>query len=68
MTDTRPTPRAPTISGWRKATYSNPDQSCVEIGHLGAAVGVRDTKNRTAGTLAFPKGAWVRFLSQVTRT
>ena len=68
MTDNHPTPRDPQVSGWRKATYSNPDQSCVEVNHTGAAVGVRDTKNRTAGVLAFRHEAWVRFLADVIRS
>ncbi|MFD9741199.1 DUF397 domain-containing protein [Umezawaea sp. NPDC059074] len=53
--------------GWHKASYSTPDRSCVEVNHTGAAVGVRDTKNRTAGSLAFRPEAWARFLSDLTR-
>ncbi len=85
MTELHPTPQDEEFSGWQKASYSNPNQSCVEVGWqkasysnpdkacvevnlTGAAVGVRDTKNRAAGSLAFPPGAWARFLSDVTRS
>ncbi|GGP54159.1 hypothetical protein GCM10010185_28210 [Saccharothrix coeruleofusca] len=53
------------LTGWHKAAYSDPNQSCVEVGYNTAAhvVGVRDTKNRTAATLVFSGSAWRKFIS-----
>jgi hypothetical protein len=68
MIELDPTPRDLGVSGWHKASYSAPEKACLEVSHSGAAVAVRDTKNRAAGSLAFPAGAWARFLAEVTRS
>lgn len=50
---------------WRKSTRStaNGDNgACVEIAFAGPVVAVRDSKNPTAGTLAFPATAFTRLL------
>ncbi|MFE5329806.1 DUF397 domain-containing protein [Embleya sp. NPDC056575] len=43
---------------WRKSTYSNNADDCVETAPATAAVAVRDSKDRTVGTLAIPHDAW----------
>jgi hypothetical protein len=51
-------------NGWRKASYSNGQGDCVEVGHVSGAIGVRDTKQDGRGpVLAFSADSWGRFLS-----
>lgn len=49
---------------WRKSTRSSNGNNgaCVEIAFVGPAVAVRDSKNPTAGLLAFPASGWDAFL------
>ncbi|WKU08780.1 DUF397 domain-containing protein [Micromonospora sp. HUAS LYJ1] len=49
---------------WHKSTRSgNNGGNCVEVAdNLPGVVLVRDTKDRTGGTLAFTPGAWRGFL------
>lgn len=50
------------VNEWRKSSYSTPSGSnCVEVGPATAYVGVRDTKNRTAGVLAVSRATWAAF-------
>lgn len=53
---------------WRKSSYSGGQggSSCVEVAFGGQAVGVRDSKNATGPTLAFPEQAWRTFASKVS--
>jgi hypothetical protein len=46
---------------WRKSTASTPTGNCVEVGHVGAVIAVRDTTDRDGGTLGFPASAWAAF-------
>ncbi|TQS39704.1 DUF397 domain-containing protein [Cryptosporangium phraense] len=53
---------------WHKSSYSGGANSeCVEVagerGELGGWVAIRDTKNRSALSLALPASAWRTFLS-----
>jgi hypothetical protein len=43
---------------WRKSSESGSGEDCVEVAFVPGTVGVRDTKNRTGGTLIFPETAW----------
>jgi hypothetical protein len=50
---------------WRKATYTNGGENCVETASGSGVVLVRDTKDRDGGTLAFSAGAWERFTASL---
>ncbi|MEU6270424.1 DUF397 domain-containing protein [Saccharopolyspora shandongensis] len=49
------------FTGWRKSSRSNETHDCVEVGFAPGLVGVRDTKDRDGGTLAFSRSAWRDF-------
>lgn len=57
----------PSFTNWRKSTRSNPGGNCVEVGFTSDATetGIRDTKDRSYGTLAVSAGTWSAFLSTV---
>ena len=48
---------------WRKASYSNPDNACVEVGRPAApVVGIRDSKAPHAGRLTITPHAFEAFV------
>jgi hypothetical protein len=52
-----------TGTAWRKASYSDGQGSCVEVGHVPEGIGVRDTKlPGTSPMLKFAPEAWRAFL------
>ncbi|MFI0467353.1 DUF397 domain-containing protein [Saccharopolyspora sp. 5N102] len=53
------------FTGWRKSSRSNETHNCVEIGFAAGAVGVRDTKDREGGTLAFAQARWRDFSTKL---
>jgi hypothetical protein len=48
---------------WRKASYSNGTGQCVETASSAGTVAVRDTANRSGGTLVFGAGTWAAFVA-----
>jgi hypothetical protein len=46
---------------WRKSSYSNGGEACVETASDAGNVLVRDTTNRDGGTLSFDATAWAEF-------
>jgi hypothetical protein len=55
------TPDTPRSRAWRTSSYSDSARQCVEVGQAGAACLIRDSKNRTAGSLAFSNRTWTTF-------
>ncbi|QIZ35818.1 DUF397 domain-containing protein [Saccharopolyspora sp. ASAGF58] len=54
-----------TPSGWRKSSRSTNTDNCVEVGHVGDGVAVRDTKNRAAGYFTTTSAQWAAFVAAV---
>ncbi|MEO6090843.1 MAG: DUF397 domain-containing protein [Umezawaea sp.] len=50
---------------WRKSSRSQAQGQCVELAVVDLGVGIRDSKNRVAGTLAFGRSAFAAFLDGV---
>lgn len=53
-------------ASWHKSTYSGGGQACIETATAAGVVGVRDTKNRDAGTVTVSRPAWTAFINSVT--
>jgi hypothetical protein len=55
-------------TSWRKSSYSGNSGTgnCVEVGFVGEAVAVRDSKNTAGETLAFEAPGWQRFLHSLS--
>ncbi|WP_280471514.1 DUF397 domain-containing protein [Nocardia cyriacigeorgica] len=52
---------------WFKSSHSSGSQECVEVAHVDAGVGVRDSKDPTGPTLVFTPAAWEGFTCTVRR-
>jgi hypothetical protein len=54
------------MGNWRKSTYSDANGGdCVELANDSDTVMVRDTTNRSGGTLTFTADAWRTFLHRL---
>jgi hypothetical protein len=55
-----------TAVAWRTSSYSGSNGgTCVEVGTVGPAVAVRDSKHPDAPLLAFAADTWKAFTAQV---
>lgn len=53
-------------TAWRKSSYSSSSgDNCVEVGHTGPQIAVRDTKNPDGPRLAIPAQTWQAFTRRV---
>lgn len=43
---------------WRRSSHSGDGNNCVELAHLPAGVGMRDSKSLNGGALLLPRTAW----------
>ncbi|MGX1311042.1 hypothetical protein RKD24_001161 [Streptomyces calvus] len=58
----------PAQLSWFKSTYSSGEGGeCVEVAANGTAVRVRDSKERGGPQLAFTRGAWAGFVTDLGR-
>ncbi|MGH3852720.1 MAG: DUF397 domain-containing protein [Pseudonocardiaceae bacterium] len=51
---------------WHTSSYSGNQGACVEVASAPEGILVRDSKNPTGPTLAFPTPAWQAFLTTLT--
>ena len=59
----------PITPGWRKSSYSNGANACIETGRVPGAVLVRDTKDHGAGpTLRVSAETWRAFTACIRAT
>ena len=52
---------------WRTSTYSGTRTVCVEVAVTPTVVGVRDSKDRDAGTLVINRESWTKFIASLRR-
>ncbi|WP_084643400.1 DUF397 domain-containing protein [Actinoalloteichus hymeniacidonis] len=50
--------------GWRKSGRSQNTTNCIEIGRVPGFVGIRDTKDRSRGTVVVGERAFTAFLTR----
>jgi hypothetical protein len=51
---------------WRTSTYTGANGgNCVEVGHAGHLIAIRDTKDRGGPVLAISAAAWQQFVATV---
>lgn len=50
---------------WCTSSYTSNAAACVEVARTPSAVGVRDTKDRSGGTLVFDRSRWASFLRSI---
>lgn len=53
------------MNEWHTSVYSPNGSNCVEVREGASGADVRDTQNREAGHLTFPREEWAALLSGV---
>jgi hypothetical protein len=53
------------VMKWRKSSYSANASDCVELAVHNEQTAIRDTKNRTGGSLSIAASQWLRFLETI---
>ncbi len=54
---------------WRKSSYSGDNGgACIEVGAIGPAIAVRDSKHPDGPHLALPAATWQAFTEQMKAT
>jgi hypothetical protein len=53
------------VTNWRKSSWSQNTDSCVEVGAFPAGAAVRDTKDRAAGYFVATATQWADFVAAV---
>lgn len=58
---------APTspASGWRKSSFSQGAENCVEVGRIAEGAALRDTKDRAAGFIVADREQWGAFVGAI---
>jgi hypothetical protein len=56
---------APPAERWRKSSYSNAGNECVEVGATEGGCAVRDSKNPGSLYLTFGITAWAAFIGNI---
>ena len=51
---------------WRKSSFSSNGSACVEVAQVPVGIAVRDSKNTSGPTLAFPTSQWRFFAKAVS--
>lgn len=66
MTPADPRP-APADLPWRKSTYSNAGNQCVEVAQSGPTLLIRDSKNLASPPLRLSRNAWFALVNDIRR-
>ena len=54
----------PTAAVWRKSSFSA-NGDCIEVAIQNGSVLIRDTKNRSGGTISASSSAWQEFIQAI---
>lgn len=55
------------MTEWRKSSYTGSDGNCVEVAWPDREIAVRDSKQPSGPTLAFPTATWRLLMAELGR-